>query len=226
MGLTKTDKARAELLPGNRTLGQRERGLLLLADGRKTAHEVGAYLGHEGERLVLQLLRDGYLAHPLAADPFDGRRSMASTRMFCSRSADACLPGVHRTWPNPFAKPCAMPATAAPCGRSATRCWPRSKARPGQSGPTRCVNASPCCYPRHWRLKPASGRRPTPVGQQLTPHPHGGRENPHRTAREARGLVRRSSHAAIALQIVLQCDELLPTHHPRCSAKKFCIKSA
>ena len=124
MGLTKTDKARAELLPGNRTLGQRERGLLLLADGRKTAHEVGAYLGQEGERLVLQLLRDGYLAHPLAAaepvaaDPFDGRRSMASTRMFCSISANACLPGMHRTWPNPS-------ATAAPCWRSATRCWPR-----------------------------------------------------------------------------------------------------
>lgn len=88
MGLTKTDKGRAELQPGQRSLGQRERALLLLADGRKTAHEVGAYLGHEGERLVLQLLRDGYLTHPLAAtvtvaaDPFDGKRSMATTRMF------------------------------------------------------------------------------------------------------------------------------------------------
>lgn len=88
MGLTKTDKARAELQPGQRTLGQRERALLLLADGSKTADEVGAYLGHEGERLVLQLLRDGYLtqpqvaAVPVAADPFDGKRSMATTRMF------------------------------------------------------------------------------------------------------------------------------------------------
>ncbi len=88
MGLTKTDKARAELQPGQRSLGQRERALLLLADGRKTAHEVGAYLGHEGERLVMQLLQDGYLTHlraaaaPVAADPFDGKRSMATTRMF------------------------------------------------------------------------------------------------------------------------------------------------
>ncbi|WP_295953838.1 hypothetical protein [Rhodoferax sp.] len=88
MGLTKTDKARAELQPGQRSLGQRERALLLLADGRKTAHEMGAYLGHEGEQLVLQLLRDGYLtqprvaAVPVAADPFDGKRSMATTRMF------------------------------------------------------------------------------------------------------------------------------------------------
>ncbi len=88
MGLTKTDKARAELQPGQRSLGQRERALLLLADGRKTAQEMAAYLGHEGERLVLALLRDGYLAQPapptvcVAADRFDGKRSLATTRMF------------------------------------------------------------------------------------------------------------------------------------------------
>ena len=88
MGLTKTDKARAELQPGHRSLGQRERAMLLLADGRKTAHELGTYLGHEGEQLVLQLLRDGYLtgpratAVPVAVDLFDGKRSMATTRMF------------------------------------------------------------------------------------------------------------------------------------------------
>ena len=88
MGLTKTDKARAELQPGQRRLGQRERALLLLADGHKTVHEVAAFMGGEGERLVLQLLRDGYLmqaqaaAVPVAADPFDGKRSMATTRMF------------------------------------------------------------------------------------------------------------------------------------------------
>lgn len=100
MGLTKTDKARAELQPGQRTLGQRERALLLLADGHKTAQEVGAYLGSEGERLVLQLVQDGYLTQhreaavtvavvvaatavvPVSVDPFDGKRSMASTRMF------------------------------------------------------------------------------------------------------------------------------------------------
>jgi hypothetical protein len=89
MGLTKTDKARAELQPGQRSLGQRERALLLLVDGHKTALEVSAHLGHDaerGERLVMQLLRDGYLtqatAVPVAADPFDGKRSLATTRMF------------------------------------------------------------------------------------------------------------------------------------------------
>ena len=86
MGLTKTDKARAELQPGQRTLGQRERALLLLADGRKTAQEVGAFLGFGSERLVLQLVQDGYLTHhravSVASDPFNGKRSLATTRMF------------------------------------------------------------------------------------------------------------------------------------------------
>ncbi len=93
MGLHKTDKAREELQPGRRSLGQRERCLLLLADGKKTLHEVAAHLGDDAERLVLQLVRDGYLAQdPPAAPPaparhgavdlFDGRRSLASARMF------------------------------------------------------------------------------------------------------------------------------------------------
>ena len=37
MLLEKTEKARAELRPGVRTLGQRERTVLLLADGTRTA---------------------------------------------------------------------------------------------------------------------------------------------------------------------------------------------
>ena len=125
MKLQKTDKARAELQPGSRTLGQRERSLLLLADGHKTAHVVGAHLGDSGERLVLQLVRDGYLSQvtppalppakprvvrpvvlsvvprpatpppslaigapeppvlrQVSADAFDGKRSLATTRMF------------------------------------------------------------------------------------------------------------------------------------------------
>jgi len=65
-----------------------------MADGRKSAYEVGALLGGDGERLVLQLVEDGYLAYAVpaasaaelprqgAADAFDGRRSLATTRMF------------------------------------------------------------------------------------------------------------------------------------------------
>ena len=95
MGLQKTDKARAELQPGCRSLGLRQRSLLLLADGHKSAREVAAYFGHEGEQLVLQLVSDGYLSEagaaslpsPLiarqgAVDAFDGKRSLATARMF------------------------------------------------------------------------------------------------------------------------------------------------
>jgi hypothetical protein len=92
MGLQKTDKARAELQPGCRSLGLRQRSLLLLADGHKSAREVAAYFGHEGEQLVLQLVLDGYLSELGAAGPpvtrqgavdaFDGKRSLATARMF------------------------------------------------------------------------------------------------------------------------------------------------
>jgi hypothetical protein len=54
MFLIKTEKARQELQPGRRTLGQRERALLLMADGRRS----------------------------VSADSFDGKRSLATTRMF------------------------------------------------------------------------------------------------------------------------------------------------
>ena len=94
MGLQKTDKARAELQPGGRSLGLRERSLLLLADGRRSAREVGAYYGTDGEQLVLQLVRDGYLTQDAPPEPapaparqgsvdlFDGKRSLATGRMF------------------------------------------------------------------------------------------------------------------------------------------------
>jgi hypothetical protein len=149
MFLHKTEKARAELRPGNRSLSQRERSLLLLADGTRTLEECEALFNGEGGAIVHKLLREGYLerqvlssghqaaqaplidaqpstpepinvvaapvvqptpsapaasavasdlndlrkreAYPspettqaikAAADPFDGKRSMATTRMF------------------------------------------------------------------------------------------------------------------------------------------------
>ncbi len=134
MSLHKTEKARAELAPGSRSLGQRERTLLLLADGNKTIEELGAMLGGEAGPILLKLVEDGYLearsdpeptpapvaappatppAHAhgkshvkpepagltpeqreafpspettqairVAADQFEGKRSLATTRMF------------------------------------------------------------------------------------------------------------------------------------------------
>lgn len=106
MLLQRTDKARDELRPGMRTLGLRERSLLLMADGHKSLFDINAVMGGQAEPIVLDLVRRGYLqasaqaaaataapaavaapapapaAAVTAADPFEGRRSLATTRMF------------------------------------------------------------------------------------------------------------------------------------------------
>lgn len=97
MSLWRTEKAREELRPGVRTLSQKQRSLLLLADGRKEAAELNALFGGEGAAIVAALLKEGFLerrgpavsapAPPSdparsSADRFEGKRSLASTRMF------------------------------------------------------------------------------------------------------------------------------------------------
>ena len=98
MLLLKTDKARDELRPGQRSLSQRERALLLMADGRHSLTDFGPLFGGRDEagRAARALVERGYLqaahalhapapeapAAPVAADPFDGKRSLATTRMF------------------------------------------------------------------------------------------------------------------------------------------------
>jgi hypothetical protein len=68
MLLQRTEKARIELLPGPRTLGLRERSLLMLADGNKSLMDLDPLFGGEGGQLVLSLVRQGYL-EPLRANP-------------------------------------------------------------------------------------------------------------------------------------------------------------
>ncbi len=94
--LIKTDKGRHELQPGQRTLGQRERAILLVADGRKSTATLHALFNGEGRQIVEALLAGGYLAEEHAAvppatpsatttgaaDTFSGPRSLASARMF------------------------------------------------------------------------------------------------------------------------------------------------
>ena len=121
MFLIKTEKARRELQPGRRTLGQRERALLLMADGQRSVTDFGELFGGRDEagRVALHLVHEGYLldSQPLrsavpspaavqaapapipapmparqvpetipqavvSADTFDGKRSLATTRMF------------------------------------------------------------------------------------------------------------------------------------------------
>ncbi|MET3474212.1 hypothetical protein [Variovorax atrisoli] len=108
---TKTDKARNELQGGQRTLTQRERALLLMADGRRSLTDFSPLFPNrdEAERTIQALIDKGYLQSPkaaaapaespappapspipavepiqvaTAADTFDGKRSLATTRMF------------------------------------------------------------------------------------------------------------------------------------------------
>ena len=104
---TKTDKARNELQSGQRTLSQRERALLLMADGRRSLTDFSPMFANRGEaeQALHALMSRGYLHYPqsavpssapaphidrvaeppqaaTSADHFDGKRSLATTRMF------------------------------------------------------------------------------------------------------------------------------------------------
>ena len=103
---TKTDKARDELQGGQRTLSQRERALLLMADGRRSLTDFSPMFASrvEAEQALHALMSRGYLHYPQSAVPsapaapidraaeppqaarsadhFDGKRSLATTRMF------------------------------------------------------------------------------------------------------------------------------------------------
>jgi len=110
--LRKTEKGRLELRPGNRTLGQRERAILLVADGQHSESQMAALFSGSGRPLIDLLLERGYLERrgagpadkrpttdpqPLPKNPlepdrssaagghgeaFTGGRSLATARMF------------------------------------------------------------------------------------------------------------------------------------------------
>ena len=81
MQLHKTERARVELKPGTRTLGQRERTLLLLADGNKSAINFQTLFNGEGEQIAMRLLREGFLEmHPHPADRLPAAVTDGSTR--------------------------------------------------------------------------------------------------------------------------------------------------
>lgn len=100
--LIKTEKGRIELRPGHRSLGQRERALLLLADGQQSESKMAELFQGDGRRLIDLLLTQGYLlrqtsgAGPSPApqspprppipsshgEQFAGTRSLATARMF------------------------------------------------------------------------------------------------------------------------------------------------
>ncbi len=85
MLLQKTAKAIRELAPGQRSLSQRERNLLLLADG-KTTGELTHLLGQGSSSLIEQLVLGEYLISAQQDDTVTETirpsKSLASTRMF------------------------------------------------------------------------------------------------------------------------------------------------
>lgn len=97
MRLMKTEKAREELAGGFRRVGRRERNLLILADGQKTIQDFEIIFKDEARPMADSLIREGYLTgisltrtppepepepQPSNADAFEGKRSLATTRMF------------------------------------------------------------------------------------------------------------------------------------------------
>ena len=97
--LNKTDKGRHELQRGQRSLGQRERAVLLMADGRQATPMLHMLFGGLGAPIVQNLLANGYIAEDTpdawaasprtppkaergSCDTFSGPRSLASARLF------------------------------------------------------------------------------------------------------------------------------------------------
>lgn len=104
MHVARSDKARLELAAKVRTLTLRERGALFLANGERTVADLQQLLPGE-EQIFAKLLGEGYLVEhspavlpppvmvlapppidlpvqAVSADNFDGKRSLATTRMF------------------------------------------------------------------------------------------------------------------------------------------------
>jgi len=73
MPLIKTEKALSELRSRARTLSLKERALLLLADGQKSAGELQLLVQAESA-LVQQLVANGYLTQRAAATAGDPER--------------------------------------------------------------------------------------------------------------------------------------------------------
>lgn len=81
--LIKTEKGRHELRPGNRSLGQRERAILLMADGQQSEAQMAALFNGEGQQLLASLLAQGYLerreSRRLPSEPAPARTAPART---------------------------------------------------------------------------------------------------------------------------------------------------
>jgi hypothetical protein len=64
--LFKTERGRNELRPGHRSLGQRERAVLLLVDGQQTEAVISQLFNGDGRRLIERLITDGFIGRQAA----------------------------------------------------------------------------------------------------------------------------------------------------------------
>jgi hypothetical protein len=90
--LIKTEKGRHELRPGNRSLGQRERAVLLLVDGNQPESVIAELFGGEGRTLIEQLLRDDFLQRSAPENTVSPSSSPTPTKITAPASAAAAAP--------------------------------------------------------------------------------------------------------------------------------------
>jgi hypothetical protein len=120
---TKTDKARDELQGGQRTLSQRERALLLMADGRRSLTDFSPLFStrDEAEQALSALVQRGYLQHApavaaaLASQPAQARRPRRCRRSSRSRPAPRSTASTASARWRPRACSCSTSASACSC---------------------------------------------------------------------------------------------------------------
>ncbi|MEY4980608.1 MAG: hypothetical protein RLZZ352_2878 [Pseudomonadota bacterium] len=92
--LLKTEKGREELRPGQRSLDQRERAVLLLANGQQPEAAIAALFDGEGQLLIDRLLQQGYLQRPTKPDQDTEAVAHTSVDAVAAESVIAA-PGTH-----------------------------------------------------------------------------------------------------------------------------------
>lgn len=79
--LTKTPQGEAELQPGRRTLGLRERAVLVLADGTRTREMLASLYDGTAAPLIDRLLELGFIAPSMATAPETRHESEQATHV-------------------------------------------------------------------------------------------------------------------------------------------------
>lgn len=95
--LIKSEKGRHELRPGNRSLGQRERAVLLLVDGNQPETAIAELFGGEGRKLIDQLLQQEFLQRvsPQGSATAADAQGAARTAMAKAAHTSAATPPLH-----------------------------------------------------------------------------------------------------------------------------------